>query len=114
MTDTEDSNTEPERKASRKWYVGDMAQLMVFLNGAILTLVAYLSLNVYVSGILQEEFNDITGNSFQIINDHLVKLENTVKTAGTIIELSPAENIEGTRERLLYAVPDIRAFERVI
>ena len=42
------------------WLSSNMAQLMVFLNGLILTITAFATLNVFISEIIREELLETT------------------------------------------------------
>ena len=49
------------------WLSSNMAQLMVFLNGLILTITAFATLNVFINEIIREELLETTA----VIQDHV-------------------------------------------
>jgi PAS domain S-box-containing protein len=97
----------------RKRFSGSLAQLMVLFNGLILTITAYVAISIFIHDMLENERKQIQGDSFQVVAENVEKLENTVKAVSTIISLSPEESIKNIRERISYAVSDIKKFDRI-
>jgi len=70
------------------WLPGNMAQIMVFMNGLILTITAFATLNVFIDQIIQESFSTETAVVRDDVMDRMTLLEKDVQTAASIISLS--------------------------
>ncbi len=74
------------------WLSSNMAQLMVFLNGVILTVTAFATLNVFISEIVREELLETTNKVQEEIFTNFSQAEKSINALSTI--LSQTESID--------------------
>ncbi len=67
------------------WLSSNMAQLMVFLNGVILTITAFATLNVFISEIVREELIETTSKVQEQIFTQMTQAEKSINALSTII-----------------------------
>lgn len=75
---------------------GYVAQLMVFLNGLILTVTAFFTLNIFINQIVEEGMNSLAYEVRDSVGDRLGGLEKSLQTAASAVSFSwklPARDI---------------------
>lgn len=70
------------------WLSGHMAQIMVFLNGLILTFTAFATLNVFIAQIVEEGVNTVAYETREHIAERLGNLEKSIQMAASTISFS--------------------------
>ncbi len=75
---------------------GYMAQIMVFLNGLILTFTAFFTLNVFINQIVEEGMNSLSYETREYLGERLGGLEKSLQMAASAVSFSgkiPANEI---------------------
>jgi PAS domain S-box-containing protein len=106
--DAEDDR-EPKKAAS-----GSIVQFIVLLNGTVLAVVAWMFLTMYIDNVLAGNRNNVTSNAYKLIKNDVIALENSIKATATIMGMSAEGDFETVRKKILYAVPELIRFDRVI
>lgn len=99
---------------SKRWSSGNIAQLMVLLNGLILTITAYIAINIFIQDMIAGERQQLKDESYKVIRESVGSLENTIKTVTTIVSLSEDSELQHLEEKVAYAVPGIESFDRIL
>ncbi len=100
-------------KKSSGWLSSNMAQLMVFLNGLILTVTAYATLSVFIQQIVKEDFVNTTAEVQDYIENSYNGYETTLSTMTTFVELMPDTENSGILEYTKNELPDLKDFEEI-
>lgn len=83
----------------KRWLSGNMAQIMVLLNGFILTFTAYATLNVFIGQIISERVTSVYKEAREHMGNRLDDLEKNLQMAAAAISFSgtiPAQDIVTT------------------
>ncbi len=107
----EDETSSNTRK--RSWFSGNLAQFMVFLNGLILAVTAYLTLNIFIQEMLQDDFQYAVSETQEIVSENLFELENSIKAVSTFLTVSDSFDSETLKKKILYAAPHVENFDRI-
>jgi PAS domain S-box-containing protein len=75
-------------KRSGGWLSSNMAQLMVFLNGLILTITAFATLSVFIDEIVKDGFIKTTDEVEQYIDVSYVEAERSLNALAAIVSMS--------------------------
>lgn len=94
------------------WLSSNMAQLMVFLNGLILTVTAYATLSVFISEIINESLVNSTEDIQTRIAYYLDDIEESFSTAGAFISLAQEAEKENMLETAYQSIPNVEIFEQ--
>ena len=78
----------PEPMKNTSWLSSNMAQLMVFLNGLILTITAYATLSVFIQEIVSDSLSSMTEETQAQVASSFDHIEKTVQTVGSFVSLS--------------------------
>jgi PAS domain S-box-containing protein len=70
------------------WMSGHMAQIMVFLNGLILTFTAFITLNVFINQIVTEGLTSISYETRDHLSERFGNLEKSIQTTASIASFS--------------------------
>ncbi len=100
-------------KGNAGWLSSNMAQLMVFLNGLILTVTAYATLSVFIQEIVKDDFVKTTTEVQEYVSSSYKKMEETISMLNTFVEVS-SDNRKGAL--IQYAkeqLPGINNFEEI-
>lgn len=97
------------------WMSGHMAQIMVLLNGLILTITAFLTLSVFIGQIVQEGLTSVSYETRDHLGERFSNLEKAIQGAASIASFSgnlPSNDIvdkfrssfsyEGAYERIYW------------
>ncbi|PZQ48086.1 MAG: PAS domain-containing sensor histidine kinase [Micavibrio aeruginosavorus] len=94
----------PERPGLRPgWMSGNMAQIMVFLNGLILTFTAFATLNVFIHQIVEERLNFIANEAHEHFLERFAYLESGIGGASNAISLFGAADSAKAAETILQS-----------
>lgn len=99
---------------TKKWSSGHIAQLMVLLNGLILTFIAYFAINIFINDMMEQERRQLHEDSYKVVSENIGNLEDAIKAAATITALSQDESITRLKEKIGYAVPRLEYFDRLM
>jgi PAS domain S-box-containing protein len=113
------SPPEPVRH-SGGWLSSNMAQLMVFLNGLILTITAFATLSVFIDEIIQEGLFNTTVEIQDYIVESYYEAESSLTSLSNVIELSNSmgmsyDNAEnGFKDFVVARNSSINYFDKII
>lgn len=113
--DSETAETD-ENNASRarRMMTGGVPQFMVFLNGMILTAVAYMVLSIFMHNVIFDEYKRVIGETRALITSRVDNLQDDLEMLSTILTLSGASTGEMAREGIQKVAPDTRLFDHLI
>ena len=100
-------------KRSSGWLSSNMAQLMVFLNGLILTVTAYATLSVFIQEIVKEDFLKITAEVQEHISSSYEKLDDTLSTVNSFLQVVPSDKKNTVIQYAKTQIPGIKNFEEI-
>lgn len=95
------------------WLSSNMAQLMVFLNGLILTITAYATLSVFIQEIVTDSMTKTAQEGNQRIVSVLNDIENTMATSGLYLSVTGAEDQSNALAALRSSQPKLDLFDQV-
>lgn len=95
------------------WLSSNMAQLMVFLNGLILTITAYATLSVFIQEIVTDSMTKTAQEGNQRIVSALGQVENTMATAGLYLSMSSHADSSAALGALRAAQPQLDMFDQI-
>lgn len=72
----------------KRWLSGNMAQIMVLLNGFILTFTAYATLNVFIGQIISERVTSVYKEAREHMGNRLDELEKNLQMAAAAVSFS--------------------------
>lgn len=106
-------NTLPDWRPPRRGLSGGVAQVIVLVNGLIITVVAFVVLNMFIQGMLRSDTQRLIWDMQNRIQEDVMGLERTLRSASTILITSRSVGDEAVRKNVLYGVPDLDRFDRV-
>lgn len=98
---------------ARKMPLG-FAPLMVFLNGIILTVIAFVALNLFVQQMVREDYDQVMDDSRRVIRDNIKNFEYSIRAVATLTSAFGDREIAELRTKIAYAVPDLQKFDRIL
>lgn len=110
--DIDDSESGGPR--ARRVMTGGIPQFMVFLNGMILTVVAYFVLSVFMNDILIDEYRGMASDTRTTINSRIETVKDDLQMLGTILTLSGARSGEMARADIQKAISDNKLFTNLV
>ena len=99
---------------NRRLLTGRVPQLMVFLNGMVLTIVAYLVLSVFTRDIMMDEYRNMTDEAREVLGVRISEMENNLNLISTILALSNVVTGEEAQARLKSASSKMDLFDHLI
>ncbi len=75
-------------RSGKNWLSGNMAQVMVFLNGLILTFTAFATLNVFITQIVDEGVSTVAQETRDHLANRFSNLEENMQMAGSYVSFS--------------------------
>lgn len=96
------------------WLTSGLAQVMVLLNGVILTVTAFYILNIFVKGMSNEEFRSVAEDAGRVFVEEISGQENTMRLISSVLMLSENANKSRVVEQIRRNVPGLSDFEQVI
>lgn len=100
-------------KSRGGWLSSNMAQLMVFLNGLILTVTAYATLSVFIHQIVKEDFLKTTNEVQEHLASSYQNIEETLTTLGVLIEVLPDNNVGSFSNYTQKKIANLDGFEEI-
>ncbi len=76
------------KAAPGNWLSGNMAQIMVFMNGLIVSITAFAILNVFIDQIVQDSFSTESSITRDYVEDRISLLERDVQSAASLVAFS--------------------------
>ncbi len=96
------------------WLTSGMAQLMVLLNGLILTGTAFYILNIYVQEITQDEYKNASKEASNAFVERVTDLENTMRLISSILHVSKNSDRTVLTSQIKLNVPGLSNFDQLI
>ncbi|MBU0859937.1 MAG: PAS domain-containing sensor histidine kinase [Alphaproteobacteria bacterium] len=100
-------------RPQRRWMSGGVAQVVVLVNGLILSFAAFIILNMFIQGMMKEDLKRLIWDTHNKVEKDIGSLENVLRSASTILITSRPLGDEAVRKNILYGVPALDRFERV-
>lgn len=97
------------KDSGKGWLSSHMAQLMVFLNGLILTLTAFLTLSVFINEMQSESVHENRENAHSVIQNEFLEIENSFEMISALIEQKGIFDVEALEE----VIPNVTRFEGI-
>ncbi|QQG35706.1 MAG: PAS domain-containing sensor histidine kinase [Micavibrio aeruginosavorus] len=98
----------------KRMLTGGVPQFMVFLNGMILTVVAYLILSLFMRDIIFDEYRRAIEEARDTIAGRVEDAQDDLQMLSTILTLSGASTGEMARVRIQKAIPNHELFDHLI
>lgn len=105
---------ETRAEKTRRLMTGGVPQFMVFLNGMILTVVAYLVLSVFMNNIMLDEYRTMSNDTRTQLVGRVDTVKADLQMLGTILTLSDASSGEMARADIQKAISDNKIFSNLI
>lgn len=80
-------------KGGGGWLSSNMAQLMVFINGLILTITAFATLSVFIDEIVQDGLQKTSDDIEQYIISEYTQTHRSLKALSTVVSMSPDSSV---------------------
>ena len=112
--DTETENEDGQREKNRNPFRGNFAQLMVLVNGLVLTFAACFILSVYINDMIRQDHVRKITAAEQVVTQNLKALSGSIRTMATVFALG---NVSATRDFVFIAgqtVPNLESFDHLI
>ncbi len=84
------------------WLSGHMTQMLVFLNGLILTVSAFIMLNIFIDQLISDNINATSYETEEYLSEKFSELEGNIHAASAILAFSgqlAASTVEATFEQ---------------
>ncbi len=117
QADHDIAETEADESRSvqaRRLMTGGVPQFMVFLNGMILTVVAYMILSLFMRDTMLDEYKRMVDETRSTITENVGGLQKDLQMLATILTLSGASTGEMARDDIKKALPDTKQFDHLI
>ncbi len=98
----------------KTFFSGGLAQVMVFTNGLILTMAAYIVLSFYLTNVLENDVQTTKIKTEQSIVSNLHEMEQSIKTISTLVALNNNVISDEVRRQMYYAVKNPDIFDRIV
>lgn len=105
---------ETHGEKARRVMTGGVPQFMVFLNGMILTVVAYMVLSIFMNDIVINEYRNKSHETRTTLSSRIETMENDLQMLSTILTLSEASNGEMARADIRKAISDSKVFTNLV
>jgi PAS domain S-box-containing protein len=112
--DSDKTKEKPSEHGRRRLFSGRFGQLMVFLNGLILTLTAFFILSYFIGDMLEDEYSRITVTTERTLTHNLNGLDSSIRAISTILKMGEQESEDELKADISYAVPDIDVYDYLI
>ena len=93
---------------------GNMVQLMVFLGGLVLTIIAYFVLSIFIRNMSEDSSHHTSVELQSTVGEKMTTLEQSLRSAAVVLSLSGGMSEKAQEERLQYAVQGLDKFDRLI
>lgn len=100
-------------RRSGGWLSSNMAQLMVFLNGLILTITAFATLSVFIDEIIKDGLVKVTDDVGQYISSGYQESERSFNALSTILSMSESENLPRVTSYMKEESSGLKYFEEI-
>lgn len=112
--DLDKRKNDPSAGGARRFLSGTTAQLMVFLNGLILSVAAFVALTYFVNDLARGERGRDLVATEQMMTRNMSALESSMRTISTVISLSPERSEKYLKNVIQYATANMQGFDHLI
>ncbi len=100
-------------KGGSGWLSSNMAQLMVFLNGLILTITAFATLSVFINEIVQDSLVQTAEDTKSYIVSEYEDIESQMLSLGTMMEMVETDKKSAYLDKNLKELDIIKSFDHM-
>ena len=104
----------PKSKVGKVWLTSGLAQIMVLLNGFIITITAFVVFSYFINGMSVEEYRRTSNEAGRTLYESISKLENSMHLITSVIYLSDMEDKDKLVMRIRRNISDMSNFEQLI
>jgi hypothetical protein len=112
--DSERKKKDPAKEGAGRPLLGNFAQLMVFMNGLILTGTAFLILSMFIGDMVKTERTRNTNTAEQMFTRNLADMERSIRTISTVLTLGKQYSEQNLHDIITYATPKLPDFDYLI
>lgn len=105
---------ETSGEKARRVLTGGIPQFMVFLNGMILTVVAFFVLSILMNDIMIDEYRGMANETRATMTGRVELVKDDLQMLGTILTLSGASSGEMARADIQKAISDNKLFTNLV
>ncbi len=91
-----------------------MAQIMLLLNGIVLSGLIYVVLGFYINDILKDDYQRLLTDTQQAISENLTDLDRSIRTISTILDLSGGADEGEIKNHIAYASGRLNRFDHIL
>lgn len=102
------------KKAKPVWLSSGIAQILVLVNGIILTLTAFLIFNYYATKMTVDEYKVTSDNAGRALVESITSLENVIRLVSTVILVADNREYDGLTENIRRNIPNLSSFDQLI
>lgn len=112
--DSERKKKDPAKEGAGRPLLGNFAQLMVFMNGLILTGTAFFILSMFLGDMVKSERARNTNAAEQMFTRNLADMERSIRTISTVLTLGKQYSEQNLHDIITYATPKLPDFDYLI
>ncbi|MGZ9096779.1 MAG: PAS domain S-box protein [Micavibrio sp.] len=112
--DTERKKKDPLKEGAGHSLFVNFAQLMVFLNGLILTITAYVVLSIFMGDMLKSEHARNISAAGQMMTRNLSEMERSIRTISTVLAMGEKYSEKDIQDIIRYAAPTASKFDYLV
>jgi PAS domain S-box-containing protein len=101
------------RGGRKKWLGRNLGQLMVLINGIILTATAYIILSIFIHSTVEEDYNRVMDDARLAVSRGLTDFGRSIQTIATILDLSSGQKPGVIKDNILRTATEIKNFDRI-
>ncbi|NCC21202.1 MAG: PAS domain-containing sensor histidine kinase [Alphaproteobacteria bacterium] len=113
MSATPETEVQPGETGQKGWFRSNMAQLMVFLNGLVLTATAFITLTVFIDEMLEEHYRQAAADVERMVAAQLRELESGIQMISVLLNYTNRVEEQSIVDGIESAMPEGAFFETV-
>ncbi len=111
---TRQAKPDNNRKNDRLWLTSGVAQIIVLINGIIITLIVFFAFSYFISSMSEEQYNRVSQEAGRELVDGVSNLEDSLRLLTSIILLSEIDNKDALVYQIRENVPNLSNFDQII
>jgi len=96
------------------WLTSGLAQVMVLLNGLIITVTAFLVFGYFINGMSIEDYKRTSDEAGRALVEGISSLENSMRLVASIIELSQSNDKDFLVASIRRNISDLNHFDQLL
>tara|TARA_R110002095_G_scaffold16697_4_gene19986 strand:+ start:2261 stop:4867 length:2607 start_codon:yes stop_codon:yes gene_type:complete len=104
----------PKKNVKAIWLTSGLAQIMVLLNGMIITITAFMVFSYFINGMSIDEYKRTSNEAGRALFESISNLENSMRLISSIIQLSENSDKDILVARIRRNLPDLSDFDQLI